>query len=193
MIRALFGAVQLIAFIIVLTAVFSGGYFLYSGLTHGPDGDARGDGIVALTGGESRVQTGVQLLAEERGQRLLISGANPIATLGDIRTAAGAESALFECCVDVGIEAADTIGNAIETATWAAGHGYSRLVVVTSDFHMPRALLELRSAMPDTDLVAYGVKTAPPWADERSARRWGQEYLKYAAVQARVIRDRFAG
>lgn len=193
MIRALFGAVQLVAFILASMIVIGFAVFVYDGINHGPDEAARADGIVALTGGEARVQTGVRLLSEDRGRRLLISGANPIATAGEIRLAAGGEAELFECCVDLGIEAADTIGNASETAAWAVQNGYRRLIVVTSDFHMPRALLELRSAMPEAELVAYAVPTAPPWRETRSARRWAQEYLKYAAVQARVVQSRLRG
>ena len=86
---------------------------------------------------------------------------------------------------DVGLEAADTVGNAAETARWAEARGYDRLIVVTSDYHMPRALLELQAAMPDTRLVAYAVPAPAPWSSASEARRWMTEYFKYAAVFAR--------
>jgi uncharacterized SAM-binding protein YcdF (DUF218 family) len=183
--RALFTLIRFGAFALVLSAVLGFALFVRAGLSHGPDGEARADAIVALTGWEGRVATGVSVLAEGRGERLLISGGNPEVTMSAVRAASGAPAALFECCVDIGVEAANTIGNAEETARWADGHGYTRLIIVTSDFHMPRALLELKAAMPGRELVPYGVPSPPPWADTRAARRWLQEYLKYTAVYAR--------
>lgn len=191
MIGALWRIIQFVAFAALAALVAGFALYVKAGLDHGPDASVRGDGIVALTGGDSRVQTAVNLLTEDRAERLLISGANPIATLADIRDAAGAEAGLFDCCVDIGVDAADTIGNAAETADWTARNGYARVIVVTSDFHMPRALLELRAAMPDTDFLPYAVKTPAPWSEHRAARRWLQEYLKCVAVYARLARQRF--
>ncbi|MGY6532891.1 YdcF family protein [Glycocaulis sp.] len=185
--KALFSILRFGAFALVLAGALGFALFVRAGLAHSPDADARADAIVALTGGEGRVATGVSLLAEGRGTRLLISGANPEVTMGAVRTASGAPAELFECCVDIGVEAANTVGNAEETARWAANHGYDSLVIVTSDFHMPRAMLELKAAMPGRALVPHGVSTAPPWTGTRAARRWLQEYLKFTAVYAREI------
>ena len=77
------------------------------------------------------------------------------------------------------------MGNAAETAAWARSHGYEHLIVVTSDYHMPRALLELQAAMPDVRLSAYGVPAPAPWSGGHEARRWMVEYVKYAAVYGR--------
>ena len=59
---------------------------------------------------------------------------------------------MFDCCVDLGFTAANTLGNARETAEWARAKGYSALILVTADYHMPRARLELRAAMPEADI-----------------------------------------
>ncbi|KPP82286.1 MAG: hypothetical protein HLUCCA04_06000 [Oceanicaulis sp. HLUCCA04] len=183
--RAAISIIRFGAFALVIAAVLGFALFVRAGTGHAQPDRVDGDAIVALTGGEGRVATGVALLADGHGERLLISGGNPEVTMDAIRAAAGAPPALFDCCVDIGLEAANTVGNADETARWAAGHGYQRLVIVTSDFHMPRALLELSAAMPDSELVPYGVATPPPWTSTRAARRWLQEYLKFAAVYAR--------
>lgn len=183
--KAAFSFIRFAAFALVIAAVTGFALFVRAGLSHAGEGNDRADAIVALTGGEGRVATGVAILAEGRGERLLISGSNPEVTMNAIRAAAGAPPALFDCCVDIGVEAANTVGNAEETARWAATHGYDRLIIVTSDFHMPRALLELKAAMPDHELLPHGVSTPPPWSDMRAARRWLQEYLKFSAVYAR--------
>lgn len=183
--KAAFSFIRFAAFALVITAALGFALFVRAGIDHVQTGPVSGDAIVALTGGEGRVATGVAVLAEGHGQRLLISGGNPEVTMNAIRAAAGAPPELFDCCVDIGLEAANTVGNADETARWAESHGYQRLVIVTSDFHMPRALLELKAAMPGRELLPYGVATPPPWSNTRAARRWLQEYLKFAAVYAR--------
>lgn len=183
--NGLAGFIRFAAFFVLVALLTGFALFVREARSHGELADPRADAVVVLTGGPGRVATGVRLLEEERGARLLISGVNPGSPVEDIAAAAGASQALFDCCVDVGPEAADTVGNAAETALWAGGRGYGSLIVVTSDYHMPRALLELQAAMPDTRLIAYAVPAPAPWSSAAEARRWMTEYFKYAAVYAR--------
>lgn len=177
--------VRLIAFAILVAFVTGFVLYVHEARSLARDERTRADGIVALTGGEGRVRTAVTLLRDGRGGRLLISGVNPVSPPEDIAAAAGAPAELFNCCIDTGEDALDTRGNAREAAAWVAENGYATVIVVTNDFHMPRALLELQAAMPDTRLIAYAAPTPPPWASPGEARRWLQEYAKYAAVFVR--------
>lgn len=118
----------------------------------------RGDAIVVLTGGAGRLAAGGSALKQDWGRRLLVSGVHPSVSAETLRGVLNADAALFACCVDVGRAARNTQGNALETAAWAADHGYRRLVVITSDYHMPRSLLMLRRAMPEAELQAYPVR-----------------------------------
>lgn len=149
------------------------------------------DAVVALTGrSTARLKEGMDLLVQGKGQRLLISGVNPATTREDIRDVTKAYNRIYDCCVDLGWRAEDTVGNAEETAAWARSKGYKRLIVVTADFHMPRALLELRAVMPEAEFVAHPVATA-----QLNARRWERstrtarfmigEYNKYLVVLGR--------
>ncbi|WP_306015587.1 YdcF family protein [Oceanicaulis sp. MMSF_3324] len=176
---------RLTAFILLTAFVVGFALFVRQARTFTPDPAVAGQAIVVLTGGPNRVSTAAALLDAGNGGRLLISGVNPDSPPADIAAAAGASDALFDCCVDFGLQAADTIGNAAETAAWARQHRYERIIVVTSDYHMPRALLELQAAMPDVQLVAYGVPAPAPWSGGHEARRWLVEYVKYAAVYGR--------
>src|SRR5690606_18924618 len=81
------------------------------------------DAIVALTGGYQRIDQALALLENGVGERLLISGVNPATTGAALRRATGSKTATFDCCVDIGYEALDTIGNANETAGWIRAHG----------------------------------------------------------------------
>ncbi|MAL10144.1 MAG: hypothetical protein CMF74_10830 [Maricaulis sp.] len=150
-----------------------------------PEQAARGDAIIVLTGGEGRLTAASELLERRAGSRMLISGVHPDVTPDELRAAMGASAPLFDCCVDLGREAADTVGNARETAAWVAEHGFDRVLIVTNDYHLPRSLLEMRAQMPDVELIAYPVVSPRPWTNAQSTRRWVLEYLKFTAVWTR--------
>lgn len=119
-----------------------------------------GDAIVALTGGSGmRIAAGVGLVTAGHGERLLISGVNPDVAIDDLVLLAGGAPEIYTCCVDIGYRAETTIGNAEETAGWGYERGYSRLIIVTSDYHMARSLILLQRAMPDIELQPYPVRT----------------------------------
>jgi uncharacterized SAM-binding protein YcdF (DUF218 family) len=146
------------------------------------------DAIVALTGGSAeRLSTAMQLLEEGRGRRMLVSGVNPRVPDREVHALLKGPDELIACCVDLGRQAEDTLGNASETAAWAARNGFSRIIVVTDDYHMPRSLAELRVAMPATQLIPYPVPTAiHGWRrDPGGAARLGGEYVKYLIIRAR--------
>ena len=153
----------------------------------------RADAIVALTGAsDTRLETGMRLLEEQKGGRLLLSGVNRDATREDVREVTRGFGDLFDCCVDLGFQAESTLGNAQETADWARSHRFDSLVVVTSDYHMPRSLLELQSALPQATLHAYPVETDIVdaqrwWTSGDSAKRLTLEYCKYLVVLFREM------
>ncbi len=155
------------------------------------DDPAPADGIVALTGGSGeRIIAGVRLLEDGQAKRLLISGVGPHVTRSQLQTLVGAAKPVFDCCVDLGFQAANTLGNARETAVWARSHGFRTLILVTADFHMPRARLELRAALPEATIEPYPVVTSELkagdwWKTGTGAQRMILEYCKYLAVLAR--------
>lgn len=149
------------------------------------------EAIVALTGGSlERLETGVRLLEQHKGQRLLISGVNRIVTDAELFEVLDVDNELAECCVDLGRSADDTLGNAAETAAWAREHNYTRLILVTDDYHMPRSRAELALAMPEVEIYPYPVQTR--WTDPQlwrsdigAASRIGAEYVKYLVIRGR--------
>jgi uncharacterized SAM-binding protein YcdF (DUF218 family) len=156
--------------------------------------DGRADGIVALTGGASRLSDAIDLLASGRGRRLLISGVSPATNVGDLKRRVPDHERWFGCCIDLDYSAVNTIGNAIETRRWALRHGFRSLVVVTSSYHMPRAMLELSHQLPGVTLIAYPVVTPQRraegwWSDPASAKILMLEYLKYIVANARIRLD----
>ncbi|MBL8551484.1 MAG: YdcF family protein [Hyphomonadaceae bacterium] len=154
-----------------------------------PDPAPAADAIVALTGARGRLETAVRLLREDRGQRLFISGVNPEVRDAELYEVLHVDADLA-ARIDIGRAAADTLGNASETADWARSHDYDRIILVTDDFHMPRSAAELKLALPGVKIVPYPVPTR--WTqpgrwnnDPRAAARLGAEYVKYLLIRMR--------
>jgi uncharacterized SAM-binding protein YcdF (DUF218 family) len=153
------------------------------------------DGIVVLTGGQSRIKEGARLLEQGLGQRLLISGVNTQTSQSDLMRLSGLEKQKFNCCVDLGYTALNTIGNASETRTWVDAHDYDTLIVVTSNYHMPRSLVELSRYLPDTRLVPHPVtptvfETEAWWLSPVTLRNLVAEYIKFLPSAARFALHR---
>jgi uncharacterized SAM-binding protein YcdF (DUF218 family) len=149
------------------------------------------DGIVVLTGGSSRVSDAMELLAAGYGKRLLISGVHPTNSVSDISRTLPDNHKLLTCCVDLDRSAIDTRGNAAETRRWVKERGFKSLIVVTSNYHMPRAIVELSHAMPDITLIPFAVvgerwRDEPWWWSGATLRLLLSEYAKYVAAEVRV-------
>src|SRR3954471_7077780 len=152
---------------------------------------SKADGIVVLTGGSSRVSDAMELLAGGYGKRLLISGVHPTNAASDISRSLPDNHSLLGCCVDLDRSAINTRSNAAETRRWAKERGFKSLIVVTSNYHMPRAIVELSHAMPDIELIPFAVvgdkwRDEPWWTSGATLRLLLSEYAKYVAAELRV-------
>jgi uncharacterized SAM-binding protein YcdF (DUF218 family) len=148
-----------------------------------PDILEKSDAIVVLTGGKSRITEAVSLLKDGKANRLFISGVNPDISDSELLRVSGADKALFDCCIDIGKDAKDTIGNGKEIAQWASEQNHKTLIVVTNNYHMRRSLLELNSATSDIELIAYPVmnsevKTENWFKDTPTLRTLINEFAK---------------
>jgi hypothetical protein len=129
-----------------------------------------------------------------RGKRLLISGVNPTTTPEELTRVNPDFERLLDCCIDLGHDAANTIGNAVETGRWVRDRNFRSLIVVTSGWHMPRALIEIENELPDVRLIPYPVvsdrmRDEDWWSDALTVRLLLIEYVKYIASYLRVRLD----
>lgn len=159
-----------------------------------PVAELSADAIVVLTGGAQRIERALELLAAGTGERLLISGVNPATSQAELQRLTGTSKSVFDCCVDIGYDALDTIGNANETASWIRKNGYHRVVVVTNAYHLPRSLLELETASPEVTFIAWPIEkgegSATGTADDREkVRTLVYEYIKYQAAKVRRLAE----
>jgi len=153
--------------------------------------DRDADGIVVLTGGESRVADALELLSSGRAKRLLITGVYPGTKGKEIAGQVAGYDHLMACCVDLDYSALNTLGNAVQARHWALHHSFRSLIVVTSAYHMPRAIAELRHQLPDVTLIPYPVvsdrlRIEPWWSSSATTRLVLSEYLKYLAAKLRM-------
>ena len=193
---------KFLAFVGIVALIWLVGLFAFAdrvrNFTPAPE-PTRADGIVALTGPSAeRVNAAIRLLEQDKGERVLISGVNREVRRQELRELTPGSNRLFNCCVDLGFEAETTNGNAQEIAAWARSKGYDSLIVVTSDYHMPRSLLEIRGAAPGVELTPYAVSTPSLdnsgwWRAAVTARRMTLEYVKYLAVLGREALRKVTG
>ncbi len=184
-------AVGVVAALVLTVGFF---WFAINISTDEPQVERKADGIVVLTGAASRIPDAIELLAAERGKRLLITGVHRATSATEIARLTPLYSKFFTCCIDLDRSALNTFGNALETKRWAREHNFNSLIVVTSNWHMPRAMAELAHQLPDVTLIAFPVlsekvKTEPWWSSLETARFLFAEYLKYLFALARMSLD----
>jgi len=150
------------------------------------------DAIVVLTGGSLRLQTGIDLLREGKGQELFVSGVNQQVDLEDLLGSAGGVPDWATCCIAIGHNADNTFGNAQETARWIRSQGFRSLRLVTAWYHMPRSLLEFNRALPEIEIVAHPVfpdqvKRENWWIRRGTVSLLVTEYVKYLGALSRPL------
>jgi uncharacterized SAM-binding protein YcdF (DUF218 family) len=154
-----------------------------------PIGDA--DAIVVLTGGPARIDAAVDLLERGKAKRLLITGVYPATTREELKQITAADKELFACCIDIDRQARNTIDNAVETRQWLAQHRFDSVIVVTANYHMPRAMAELGRVLPSVTLIPYpvvdkNVHVDAWWAYPGTTKLLASEYVKYLPALGRL-------
>jgi uncharacterized SAM-binding protein YcdF (DUF218 family) len=184
--RLIFDLVMLAVVLLVV------GFFIFTGGIQRSQPEPRtADGIAVLTGGVARIDEAMKLLTLQKAKRLLITGVNRTTSTEELKQLASQGDQLFSCCVDIDKEARNTIDNATETSQWVAQHHYTSIIVVTSNYHMPRALAELGRVMPGVTLIPYSVVDNNVhldrwWTYPGTTKLLISEYLKYLPALARL-------
>ena len=189
----LVGVLRLIFDLVMLAVVMLViGFFIFTGSIERSQLEPRtADGIAVLTGGAARIDEAMKLLTQQKAKRLLITGVNRTTSTEELKQLASQGDQLFSCCVDIDKEARNTIDNATETSQWVARNHYTSVIVVTSNYHMPRALAELGRVMPGVTLIPYSVIDNNVhldrwWTYPGTTKLLISEYLKYLPALARL-------
>lgn len=175
----------------LLGIAYVAGFFIFTAaLERTPPAEMQtADGIVALTGGPDRITVAYRLLEQGKAGRLLITGVHPDVTAASLKKIVPGDASKFDCCIDIGYMAANTVGNAAETADWVRERNYRSIILVTSTYHLPRAKLELGRAMPGVEIMPFPVFQDTLhldgwWAYPGTTRLLVSEYTKYLLTLA---------
>lgn len=122
-----------------------------------PSANPSADGIVVLTGGAQRLKTGLSLLEAGVAPKLFVSGVHRGVDVTALLRVSRQTPDRVSCCIELGHEASDTRENAIESAEWATSGGYQSIILVTADYHMPRATLEFALLAPELTVYPHPV------------------------------------
>jgi uncharacterized SAM-binding protein YcdF (DUF218 family) len=139
------------------------------------------DAIVVLTGGSGRIDRGLAVLRAGDAKRMLVSGVDPDVRPGEFAAQYKIDRRLFASSIDLGWQAVDTRSNADETRKWVARHKYKSVRLVTSDWHMPRARLELSHQLPGVEVIGDAVRSQPGFA------MLFREYHKYLVRRVALL------
>lgn len=178
----------LVRLLAVLVLLWAGGFWHFHGriatTTPPQPGAGSADAVVVLTGGPQRLGEGLRLLEAKVAPKLFLSGVHA-ETSKSMLPGHAEQTALFDCCVELGHLATDTAGNALETQAWAARNGVKQVVLITASWHMPRAMVEFARRLPaDMNVVPHPVLVA------QQSRPWlatlALEYNKYVAALVRA-------
>ncbi|WP_455474029.1 YdcF family protein [Bartonella sp. B30(2025)] len=180
-------------YLLMIMVCFCIGFVIFSEKTdqlQPQDPLPKADAIIVLTGGENRIKTGINLLKQGLGSRLLISGVNTTTNSDSLIYTNHIDYSLFTCCIDIGDKAINTKGNAEESTAWIRKYNYKTVYIVTHDYHMWRSLRELKYLMPDINFISYPVKNNDIENTIQQINRiriLASEYIKTIGVYIRTI------
>ena len=179
--------------VLIVAIIWGVGLFRFAAAipTEVEDSDTRTDAIVVLTGGSGRLSEGLELLARNLADKLFVSGVYRGVDVNKLIELSQHTPEEFNCCVEIGHSAGDTAGNAAETASWARRHKITSLRIVTSNYHMPRSLLEFREMMPQAVFIPHpvfsrNVKQDRWWTWPGTSTLIVGEYNKFLLVWLRM-------
>jgi uncharacterized SAM-binding protein YcdF (DUF218 family) len=185
---------------IILTVLLVGFLFWFSGLvsfvqripTTATADDISTDAIIVLTGGSLRVERGFELFGQDKAPTLFISGVGKDTTLQDLLTKYGNPSVREKvqqgaAHIVLDYRADSTYGNAREAAKFIRDYDLTSVRLVTSNYHMPRSLVEFQSVLPNLIIIQDSVLPTSFhhenwWKDAPSRRLVLSEYHKMMAA-----------
>ena len=166
----------------LLVLAWALGFALFVVWLPGPSNAAETDAIIVLTGGEGRIERGLELLQAEKAERMLVSGVNRTVRPAELAAELGVPEELFDCCIDLDQDAVDTRSNGEQAARWAHDRGFETVRLVTTDWHMPRAKFEFQRQMDQgVVVVADAVPSEPDFMQLLL------EYNKYLLSRTAVL------
>jgi len=149
--------------------------------------DVSTDAIVVLTGGRGRVEEGIRLYRARRARWLFLVGVDPLVRKHDLFKEQKGERSGEEIVLEK--SSRNTLENALYTRDLLARHEIRSIRLITSRYHMKRAVLIFRSVLPkDIAVYPYPVDSKNLkqtwWSHGGSFRLLMGEFYKYCLFRS---------
>ncbi|MEM9501478.1 MAG: YdcF family protein [Pseudomonadota bacterium] len=145
-----------------LFLVWALGFLWFAVALPQPAEDVATDAVIVPTGGAGRIAKGLSILEQGLAKRMLVTGVDREVRPNEFAAQFEVDDAQMECCVTLGFAAVDTRSNAAETARWVESNDVASLRLVTTDWHMRRAAIELDRTLPDGIRVVRDAVSSEP-------------------------------
>ena len=120
--------------------------------------------VVILTGGTNRIKEGFEVIYKLDKKSItnlnvLVSGTGKGFSKLSLQEKLnpGFDLRLIECCVELDSVSQNTYSNAIETSKWVSKNNIEEILLITSNYHIPRSILEFQNKMPNLKILYYPI------------------------------------
>ena len=151
--------------------------------------------IVILTGGTNRIKDGLNLIEDFKkskkiNYRILVSGTGMGFTKSSLKKKLGPNfnSHLIQCCIELDSVSKNTLTNASETFKWTSKNDIKEFILITSNYHMPRAILEFKNVMPNLKIYTYAITPK-----KHDIKNWLSSYQTFSLVFTEYCKFIIAG
>lgn len=167
----------LISILIILIAVWLAGFLVFADIinSYSAAKDEPTEAIIALTGGRNRIAEAVRLLNQGKAEKLFISGVNKATDLKAIQKRQDLEINT-DREIALGTEATNTVENAIETKEWLEKNHIKSIRLVTSNYHIPRSIIEFKVHNPALKIIIH------PVYSEKVDKKWWKSWHTFSLI-----------
>jgi len=157
--------------------------------------DIKSPNIVILTGGANRIKDGLKIIQDFKNSKninykILVSGTGMGFTKSSLKKKLGPNfnSQLIQCCIDLDGVSKNTLTNASETFKWTSKNDIKEFILITSNYHMPRAILEFKNVMPNLKIYTYAITPK-----NHDIENWLSSYQTFSLVFTEYCKFIIAG
>ena len=134
--------------------------------------DAKADAIVILTGGRNRLSAAVKLLNAKKAEKMFISGVDKAISIKELQKRKDVEIFSSEN-ITLDKKSTNTVENARETSQWIKDNHIRSIYLVTSNYHMPRSMVEFHYYSPKLEIISY------PVFSDKVERKWWKSWHSF--------------
>ena len=175
--------------ILVFTVIITDYFFFYKKISNYKNNLGNNNNFIVLTGGNNRVKKSLQIFfdTKNKDKNLLISGVGKGFNKNTLKslTQNNNNEKIIECCIEIEGVSNNTFSNAVESLKWVKTKKINSLVLLTNNYHMPRAMLEFETIFKDVKILPYVfIDKNKIWWKRKT--NYISEYFKYKLTYLRI-------